>query len=117
MARTALTPTTIPDTGIDPTAIDTAAELTDGNSFAWAPHRLLFILNGDDAALTATVPTPVTVGRGALAVADTPIGPIPAGQYRIAGPFGTEHRQADGSVWVNYAGTTPTNITVAVLDA
>lgn len=116
MARTALTATALTETGIDPTDVDTAAELTDGNSFAWGTHRVLFVLNGDDASLTVTVPTPVTVGRGGLAVADTTI-TIPAGEYRLAGPFGVEHRQADGSVWINYAGTTPTGVMVAVLDA
>lgn len=116
MARTALTPTTLTEAGINPTAVDVAAELTDGNSFPWADHRLLYVLNGDDASLTVTLPTPVTVGRGALAIADTTI-TIPAGEYRIAGPFGSEHRQSDGSVHVNYAGTTPTGVMVAVLDA
>lgn len=116
MARTALTPTTISESGTNPTAIDTAAELTDGNSFPWRDHRLLFVLNGDDASLTVTIPTPGTVGRSGLTIADQTI-TIPAGEYRIAGPFGPEYRQSDGSVWVNYAGTTPTSITVAVLDA
>ncbi|MBG0830518.1 hypothetical protein HS041_22410 [Planomonospora sp. ID67723] len=116
MARTALSATTLTEAGIDPGDVDTAAELTDGNSFVWAAHRLLYVLNGDDAALTVTIPTPVTVGRGSLAVADTTI-TIPAGEYRLAGPFGQEHRQADGTVHVNYAGTTPTGVMVAVLDA
>lgn len=116
MARTALTPTVLTQAGINPEAVDVAAELTDGNSFAWSDRRLLFVRNGDDASLTVTVPTPGTVGRGALTIADTTI-TIPAGEYRLAGPFGTEHRQSDGSVHVNYAGTTPTSVTVAVLDA
>ncbi|MEV4837784.1 hypothetical protein AB0K05_24900 [Nonomuraea sp. NPDC049486] len=116
MARTAVTVTTLTEAGIDPADVDQAAELTDGNSFPWAPHRLLYVLNGDDSALTITVPTPATVGRGQLAIADTTIA-VPAGEYRIAGPFGPEHRQADGSVHVDYAGTTPSGVMVAVLDA
>lgn len=102
--------------GIDPLDVDAAAELTDGNSFPWADHRVLHILNGDDASLTVTFPTPVTVGRGLLAVADSTC-VIPAGESRLCGPFGTEHIQTDGTVHVNYAGTTPTGVMVAVLDA
>lgn len=117
MARTPLpAPTRLLVAGIDPTDVDTAAELTDGNSFPFADHRLLFVLNGDDAALTVTFPTPATVGREALAVADATC-VIPAGEYRLCGPFGPEHIQSDGTVHVNYAGTTPTGVMVAVLDA
>lgn len=115
MARTALTPVTITEAGIDLTDVDTAAELADGNSFPWAAHRLLYIANADDSSLTATIPTPVTVGRSGLAVADTTI-TVPAGEARLAGPFGPEHRQADGSVHVNYSGA-DASVTVAVLDA
>ncbi|TDD25051.1 hypothetical protein E1287_37605 [Actinomadura sp. KC06] len=116
MARTAVTATRLTGAGIDPGDVDVAAQTTDGNSFAWTANALLYVLNGDDAELTVTVPTPVTVGRGALAVADTTI-TIPAGEYRIAGPFGPEHVQTDGTVHVNYTGTTPTGVMVAVLDA
>lgn len=117
MARTALPAATqLTVAGVDPADVDTAAELTDGNSFMWGAHRVLYVLNGDDAALTVTFPTPLTVGRGALAVADETC-VIPAGEYRLCGPFGTEHRQTDGSIHVNYAGTTPTGVMVAVLDA
>lgn len=77
---------------------------------------MLFVLNGDDASLTVTFPTPVTVGRSGLAVADE-TSVIPAGEYRLCGPFGTEHIQADGTVHVNYAGTTPVGVMAAVLDA
>jgi hypothetical protein len=116
MARTAVTVTTLTEAGIDPGDVDQAAEITDGNSFPWAAHRLLYVLNGDEAALTVTVPTPGTVGRAGLAIADTTI-TIPAGEYRLCGPFGPEHRQATGLVHVDYAGTTPTGVLVAVLDA
>jgi len=116
MARTAVPPASITEAGINLDGVDVPAELTDGNSFGWAAHRLLYIRNGDDAALTVTVVTPATVGRSALAVADQTIS-IPAGEARLAGPFGPEFRQNDGSVHVNYAGTTPANVTIAVLDA
>ncbi|MGS2641684.1 hypothetical protein [Streptosporangium sp. G12] len=115
MARTALTPVPSSEDGIDLLAVDTVAELTDGNSFPWAAHRRVWILNGDDAALTVTFPTPGTVGRGNRAIADGS-GSVPAGAHRLFGPFGPEFRQADGSVWINYTGTTPSAVTVAVLD-
>lgn len=116
MARTLLTATTLTESGIDPTAVDTAAELTDGNSFAWAEHRILYVNNGDDASLTVTFPTPGTVGRSGLAIGDQS-GAVANGTYKIFGPFGREYVQADGRVYVDYTGTTPTNVTVAVLDA
>ncbi|MFI6909884.1 hypothetical protein ACIBKY_52090 [Nonomuraea sp. NPDC050394] len=117
MARTALTATKLTEAGIDPEAVDTAAELTDGNSFQWAPHRLFVVLNGDDAALTPTFVNPSVVGPSSLAVADLPGNAVAAGKWRPYGPFDASYRQPDGSVWVNYAGTTPTNVTVAVFDA
>lgn len=117
MARTALaTATRLTESGIDPTDVDAAVELTDGNKFTWNKHYLLFVLNGDDASLTVTVQTPRTVGRSSLAVADQTI-TIPAGEYRIAGPFGSEYVQSDGMVYIDFAGTTPASITAAVLDA
>lgn len=115
MARTLLTPVASSEAGIDPTAVDVAAELTDGNSFMWEAHRKVFILNGDDAALTPTFPTPGTIGRSSLAIADQS-GTIAAGAYKIFGPFGPEYKQSDGTVHINYAGTTPTAVTVAVLE-
>ena len=118
MARTAITAsTTLTEAGIDPTAVDAAIDATDGNSFPWREHRLLFVLNGDDASVTPTFLTPGTVGRQALAIPDFPGNAIPAAGYKIFGPFGPEFRQADGSVYVNWAGTTPASITAAVLDA
>lgn len=115
MARTALTATACTEDGIDLAAVDTAAELTDGNSFTWAPHRVVWVLNGDDAALTVTIPTPGTVGRGARAIADAS-GSVAAGAHKLFGPFGSEFVQTDGTVHLNYAGTTPTGVTVAVVD-
>lgn len=118
MARTAITAsTTLTEAGIDPTAVDAAVNTTDGNSFPWKAHRLLFVLNGDDAAITPTFLTPGTVGRSALPIGDLAANSIPAGGYKIYGPFGPEFRQADGSVHVDWAGTTPTAVTAAVLDA
>jgi hypothetical protein len=101
--------------GIDLTAVDVAAELTDGNSFVWTATRKVWILNGDESAVTVTFPTPATVGRGGRAVADGG-GSVPAAGHRLFGPFGPEFRQADGTVHIDYAGTTPSGVTVAVLD-
>jgi hypothetical protein len=100
--------------GTSPAAIDVPAEVTDGNFFTYKAHRCVYVLNGDDASLTVTIPTPGTIGRGALAISDTAV-VIPAGEYRLI-PFGLEHRQPDSTVHLNYAGTTPTGVMVAVLD-
>lgn len=115
MARQPLTATELSPTGTSPGAVDSAAEITDGNSFTYKAHRFLYVLNGDDASLTVTIPTPGTIGRGALTISDTSVA-IPAGEYRLI-PVGLEHRQPDGTVHVNYAGTTPTGVMVAALDA
>lgn len=117
MARTLIAPTTLTEAGIDPTAVDVAINTTDGNMFAWAPHRVLFVLNGDDASLTPTFLTPGAVGRSSLAIGDLAGNAMAAGTYKIYGPFGPEFRQTDGNVYVDWAGTTPTSITAAVLDA
>lgn len=118
MPRTAITAsTTLTEAGIDPTAVDAAVNTTDGNSFAWTEHRLLFVLNGDDAAITPTFLTAGTVGRSALPIGDLAGNAIAASAYKIYGPFGPEFRQADGSVYVDWAGTTPASVTAAVLDA
>lgn len=118
MARTAITAsTTLTEAGIDPLAVDTAIEATDGNSFPWKANRLLFVNNGDDASVTPTFLTPGTVGRQNLAIPDFAADACPASEWRIYGPFGPEFRQADGSVYVNWGGTTITGVTAAVLDA
>lgn len=115
MARTALTPVASSEDGIDLTAVDVAVNTTDGNSFPWTATRRVWILNGDDAALTVTVQTAATVGRGNRAVADGG-GSIAAAGHKLFGPFGPEFRQPDGNVYIDFAGTTPANVTAAVLD-
>lgn len=117
MARTLLAPTVLTEAGIDPTAVDGAVNITDGNMFAWSPHRILFVLNGDDASVTPSFLTPGTVGRSSLPIGDLAGNAIAAGAYKIYGPWGSEFRQADGNVYVDWAGTTPVSITAAVLDA
>lgn len=115
MARAALTAVPPDEDGLDLEDAAVAAEIADGDSFVWTAHRRVWILNGDDAALTVTFPTPVTVGRGQRAVADGG-GEIPAGEHRLFGPFGPEFVQTDGTVHINYSGTTPSGVVVAVLD-
>ncbi|MFF4412122.1 hypothetical protein ACFYY8_06285 [Streptosporangium sp. NPDC001559] len=118
MARTAITAsTTLTEMGVDPTAVDGPIEATDGNSFPWREHRLLYVMNGDDSSVTPTFLTPGTVGRQALPIGDLTANAIPAGAYKLFGPFGPEFRQPDGTVHVNWVGTTPASITAAVLDA
>jgi hypothetical protein len=116
MPRALITPTASSEAGIDLTAVDVAANTTDGNSFQWTPTRKVWILNGDDAALTPTFINPATVGPSANAVADLPGNAIPAGAHKLYGPFHPSYRQADGTVWIDYAGTTPASVTIAVLD-
>lgn len=116
MARTAVSVTTMTEAGIIPTAVDVAAQTTDGNSFPWAPNRWVFILNGDDSAIVPTFINPTTVGPSSLPVGDLAGTSIPAAGYAIYGPFDPSYRQADGSVWIDYAGTTPTSVTIAVFD-
>lgn len=115
MARIALTPVASSEDGIDLTAVDVAANVADGNSFPWTATRRVWILNGDDALITVTALTAATVGRGNRAVADGG-GTIAAAAHKMFGPFGPEFRQPDGSVYIDFAGTTPTNVTIAVLD-
>ncbi|GHH67599.1 hypothetical protein GCM10017673_14870 [Streptosporangium violaceochromogenes] len=118
MARAPITAaTTLTEAGVDLLAVDAAIEATDGNSFPWREHRLLFVMNGDDASVTPTFKTPGVVGRQSLPIPDFTPTAIPAGAWRLYGPFGPEFRQADGSVYVDWAGTTPVSVTCAVLDA
>lgn len=101
--------------GLDVTAIDVAAQTTDGNSFVWGPNRAVYVLNGDDASITVTIPTPGTVGAGALAIADQDV-TIAVGASKLIGPFGREFVQSTGLVHIDYAGTTITGVMAAVLD-
>lgn len=115
MARTALTAVAASESGVDLDAVDTAAEVTDGNSFVWTPTRRFYVNNGDDASLTVTFQTAATVGASALAVDDKAV-VMTTGQRKVFGPFGAEYRRTDGTVWVDYSGTTPAGVMVAVLD-
>ncbi|MCC5580584.1 hypothetical protein IMZ11_33700 [Microtetraspora sp. AC03309] len=114
MARTALTPVALGAAGAVLPDAGSAANIADGNSFPWRSRRQVWISNGDDTALTVTVPTPGTVGRQALPIGDATF-TVAAGKARLLPPLGDEYRQADGSVHLNYAGA-DASVTVAVLD-
>lgn len=114
MARAAITATAVPTGGVVLDDSTTAAELTDGNSFAWGARSRLYVVNGDDTELTVTVQTPATVGPQALAVADATV-TVAAGKSVLLRPLGTEFRRSDGTVWVDYSGA-DASVTVAVLD-
>lgn len=115
MARAALTAVASSESGVDLDAVDAAAEITDGNSFTWTPGRRFYVYNGDDAALDVTFVTAATVGRSSRPVDDLEV-TMSAGTRRIFGPFGPEFRRPDGTVHVDYSGTTPAGVMVAALD-
>lgn len=114
MARTALTPVALGSTGVVLQDADIPAELTDGNSFPWKKQRLVYVANGDSTTLTITVPTPGTVGRQALPIGDATF-TVDAGEARVLPELGSECRQADGSVHLNYTGA-DSAVTVLVFD-
>lgn len=101
-------------TGIDPDALDVAVEPTDGNSFAWAPNRCFHILNGAAVAITVNIPTPGTVGKAALAIADVSK-VVAIGARQVFGPFGREFVQSNGLVHVDYVAATVA-VMIAVVD-
>ncbi|MFP8960032.1 hypothetical protein ACLIYP_05585 [Streptomyces nanhaiensis] len=115
MARTEITRTDLRSAAVDLSTAGAAAELTDGNSFAWSADRVLYVDNGDAVDLTVTVQTPVTIGRQARPVDDYDV-VVPAGTAALLPRLGPEYRQPDdGAVWVDYAGATG-SVTVAVFD-
>ncbi|MFD8685368.1 hypothetical protein [Streptomyces sp. NPDC059651] len=115
MARTAITITALGTAGASPSGVAVAAQLTDGNSFPWAPSRHLFVANAAATPLTVTVQTPATVGPQARAVADATY-TVAASTNRLLPALGTEFRRpSDGAVWVNYSGAAA-SVTVSVLD-
>lgn len=117
MARTTLasnTATRLVETGTDPTAVDVAANLIDGDAFPHAHGRLLYVANGDSTTLTCTFPTPGTAGPS-LAIADAS-GTVAAGAWKLFGPFDDVFVQSTGLVHVDYSGA-DASVTVALLDA
>jgi hypothetical protein len=101
----------------DPIVLGTtavAANLTDGNSFPYARDRHLYVVNGDDTALTVTVDATATVGPLALAVPDATF-TVAAGAAVLLPVLGREFIQDDGSIYISYTGA-DASVTVAVLD-
>lgn len=118
MPYTALTTVTrTTPAGLDVTAIDVAADTANGNSVAHTDDLMLYVLNGDDASITVTIPTPGTVGRAALAIGDVAV-TIAAGAWRLIGPkIPRECIQSDGTIHIDFAGTTMTGVMIAPLRA
>jgi hypothetical protein len=86
MAATTLTVQEITRSGINPAL--TAANV-DGHTISNEGRRTFFyVYNGGGSEITVTFATPNTVDD--LAVADREVS-VPAGEYRMAGPFPTAY--------------------------
>ncbi len=86
MATTTLTVQEITRSGINP-ALTAANE--DGHTITNDGRRTFFyVYNGDDEAVTVTFATPNTVDD--LAISDRAVS-VPAGEYRMVGPFPTSY--------------------------
>lgn len=113
MARTAITKTTPTRSGVaitTLTAVDASAS-PNGMSFVSDGSELVIVKNGDASPHTMTVDIPVTVDG--QAVTDKTV-TVAAGATVIAGPFGPEYRQADGTVHLNF--DSATSMTVGVIN-
>lgn len=105
MARVALTPQQVTTGGITPTLTSPTA---DGDRFDCG-RVALYVANGDDDDITVTAVTPGT--SGGLAIQDAS-GVVPAGGFRIFGPFprhlfGRPFGDTDaGQAYVNYSSVT-----------
>lgn len=113
MARTAITKTTPTRAGVaitTLTAVDASAS-PNGMSFVSDGSELVIIKNGDASPHTMTVDIPTTVDG--QAVTDRTV-TVPAGGTYVAGPFGSEYRQQDGTVHLNF--DSATGMTVGVLN-
>ena len=73
--------------------------------------ELVVIKNADASPHTMTVAIPVTVDGQTVAAKTVTIA---AGATVVAGPYGPEYRQADGSVYLNFDAAT--SMTVGVLN-
>jgi hypothetical protein len=115
MARTLLAPISGRTAVLALEDIDSPAELTDGNAYAWAQGRRLYVANGDSVSLDVTLQTPGTVGTFGSPYPDATL-TVAAGESALLPPLGLEFRRPDdGQVWIDYAGAT-TAVTVAALD-
>jgi hypothetical protein len=113
MARTAVTPQALTRAGAELVlgAVD-AAVSPNGNSFLTNGREVVVIKNADAASHTCTIPVNPAAAPDGLAVTSRVI-TVPAGKTFVAGPFGSEYRQADGSVYLNW--DSAASVTVGVL--
>ncbi|MDP5182167.1 hypothetical protein QOZ88_05920 [Blastococcus sp. BMG 814] len=109
MPRTLINPQPVDAAGVKPAY--TAADGVNGNSFRLASGTALHVKNGSAAAVTATIPTAMTVDG--LAVADRAVS-IPAGEDRLIA-LGTNaaYVQPGGVAHLDLSATA--SVTVAVL--
>ena len=112
MARTDLTPITIPTRwSVTPIALTwTAADAVNGNQFTLSGDEVVLVRNDDAGAQTVTVTsTPDFLGRSG----DIDAVSIPAGEYRVLQRFPVEGwQQNDGKL---YLSASSANIFFAVI--
>ncbi|WP_370964696.1 hypothetical protein [Amycolatopsis sp. cg9] len=102
MARTALTPQALTRAGAELVlgAVDAAAS-PNGKSFPTNGREVVVIKNADSGSHTCMIPVSPAAAPDGLTVTGRVI-TVPAGKTFVAGPFGPEYRQADGSVYLNW---------------
>ncbi|MBP2331236.1 hypothetical protein JOF56_011621 [Kibdelosporangium banguiense] len=112
MARTEIVKQTTTRTGaaLGFAAVDAAAS-PNGMFYRSDGTELIVVKNLDASPHTMTVDIPVTVDG--QAVTDKTV-TVAAGATVVAGPYGPEYRQADGSVCLNF--DSATSMTVGVLN-
>lgn len=101
MARTDLTPITIPTRwSTTPVALTwTAADVSNGNQFTLSGDEIVLVHNNDVGAQTITVTSsPDPYGRSA----DIDAVSIPAGEYRVLQRFPVDGwQQSDGKLYID----------------
>lgn len=112
MARTLITKQNLSRSGSVPTfaAVDAAAS-PNGMAYDSDGTELVLVKNADASPHTMTVDIPVTVDG--QTVTDKTVA-VAAGATVFAGPFGSEYRQSDGRVHLNF--DSATSMTIAVLN-
>ena len=104
MARTALTVNTATSSAITVTS-NLEAGTADGHKFTNADENVCLLVNNTDGANSRTlvVPTPASVGGGAMGIDDETIA-VAASNWVIVGPFENRYfQQSDGFVYVNFS--------------
>jgi hypothetical protein len=116
MARTAIVPTAcVPAsaTGVasNLVAVDASAS-PNGMSYPAAPKRVVRVKT-TGTIITVTVQTGPTQGAGGLALTPRTV-TLPATGDSYLGPYGAEHTQPDGNVYLNFS--VATGGTIEVID-